>query len=109
MRITNLKDVRAAVWAGIGFLDSQCRDWRDKINLRKLDLKQADKCVLGEVYGTYLKGRRLLDLSEEQAKALGFNLPPVNSVEDRIAGFARLTAEWRAAYRAGQRKARVRA
>ncbi len=109
MRITNLKDIRAAVWAGIGFLDANVPGWRKKINLRRLDLASPKLCVLGEVYGDYSDGADRLgfEAGSDLAAQLGFVVPKIPGTNARdMTLYPRLTAEWRAAYRAGQRQAR---
>lgn len=46
--------VLARVKAGIEFLQEEYgEDWVDKIDLRKLNLKEGSRCVLGQVYGDY--------------------------------------------------------
>lgn len=116
MRITNLKDIRAAVWAGIGYLNVKSPGWQKKVNLRRLDLSNPQHCVLGEVFGTYVRGKNALGLTgadsrSSEVAALGFYLPvpladdgsgrPHPNGSTIIAvQYNRLTAEWRAAYRA---------
>lgn len=105
MRITNLKDVRAAVWAGIGYLNVHRPGWRRKIDLDRLNLASGEQCVLGEVYGEFDKGLSTLGLDLGTAEALGF-LAKKNPDGSRDSlDYDKLTAEWRVAYRAGQRKA----
>lgn len=99
MATVKASNVRAAVWAGIGYLDTHVKGWRKKIDLKKLDLGNPECCVLGEVYGDYDDGKKELGISEEKATELGFN-------NESGWGMADLTAEWRAAYKAGQAKAR---
>ena len=103
MRV-KISDVRASVWAGIGFLDAHVRGWRKKINLTTLDLSNNRCCVLGEIYGNYFVGATQLfgHDSEVAPSDFGFNLVNTYGADS----YARLTAEWRAAYRAGQRAAK---
>lgn len=102
-----LSDVRAAVWAGIGFLDSRVPRWRKKIDLKKLDLRYSDCCVLGELYGDYSEGvDRLFGGDNDKAIELGFDVEDYTQDEDADSEYKQLTAEWRAAYRAGQRRAK---
>jgi hypothetical protein len=109
MRITNLKDVRAAVWAGIGYLNVHRPGWRRKINLEKLDLADPTCCVLGEVYGDYSIGTNALGFQPGEAEKFGFYIPNTAATAEnpQRAQYQRLTAEWRAAYRAGQRQGRT--
>ena len=38
---------------GIELLNKINPGWVDKINLEELDMSQADKCIIGQVYGDY--------------------------------------------------------
>ena len=102
-----VKDVRAAIWRGTGFLDARVPGWRDKINLKKLDLSSPQFCVLGEIYGYYSTGIDSLFSEGGNPCDYGFELPEKRGAEKASTVYRRMTAEWRAAYRAGQRRAKA--
>lgn len=45
---------------GAAFLDEKNPGWCKKIKLEELELANGDHCVLGQLYGTYVKGGELL-------------------------------------------------
>ena len=44
------------VQRGIAFLDRNAPGWRDKIDLATLDLVNCKRCVIGQIFGEYVKG-----------------------------------------------------
>lgn len=84
-----LKQVRARVAAGAAFLDVLKPGWDDKIDLAKLDVRDFDNCVLGQLVGGYSSAA--VGLEWRQASALGFAYDPDN---DEITE-ALLTRRWR--------------
>lgn len=52
--------IYAAASRGAKVLDANVDSWYDKILLTELDIEDADKCVLGQLYGTYWRGLKTL-------------------------------------------------
>ena len=90
------------VRAGIAFLDARGpRHWRKKIaaaiKAKRFDLGDARHCPLGEVYGTYVHGLRVLGLTtDDDAEAYGFE-------RDWWGTHHELTEAWIRLYRDGAR------
>ena len=78
----------ANVQRGEAFLDEHVPGWRDDIEPSSLDLGDSCRCVLGQVFGDYVKGVTLLRLSDRDASRLGFNTWGRQT-------FDRLTEAWR--------------
>jgi hypothetical protein len=82
------------VQAGIKFLDENApRNWRERVDLDRLDIDKSSRCVLGLVYGNYWTGLSALNIAVD----LGF-----------IAGNTRadlLTLTWREQIAASPRPA----
>ena len=102
------------VAAGIAFLDEQAilgtdfsrlRNWRSKVDLTILDVDDGDCCILGQLFDTYPRGIRRLELSAKQASELGFlcaiaaenkfDLHPTVQEHIAIEQCALLTIEWK--------------
>lgn len=118
------KQWRAAIRAGMAFLDAMRPQWRRRIDLEKLDLSEPDCCVLGEVYGDYFKGRdRLLNGSvptdeygddellddDTRSRVLNARAQALGFYADRDEDYPRLTRLWREEYRKGQARRRANA
>lgn len=43
-------DARARVAAGVAWLDEHRPDWRERVELRRFDIRSACRCVLGQVF-----------------------------------------------------------
>lgn len=83
------RKVRANVLNGIELLKREYgEDWVDKIDLDCLHLSSSSSCVLGQLYGDYVVGKRKIGLSESEATESGFNLAPGTP------GFSVLDAAW---------------
>lgn len=80
---------RARVAKGAAFLDQHADEgWRDQINLRKLDLANGGRCVLGQLYGSYDAAWTRLPRHNDDLRELGFCAPCYDE-------YRRLTAAWR--------------
>lgn len=76
----------ARVAKGIKFLDDntcscgwgQCEEgsvpsnWRSKINLDELSIESTDKCIIGQIFGTYYKGANELEDKGMDGHGMGF-------------------------------------
>lgn len=47
---------QAAVKRGVALLDSKVYGWREMVDPSILDMNHWERCVLGQVYGTYCRG-----------------------------------------------------
>ena len=75
------------------------RGWWNRVDAEKIDMSRADRCVLGQLFGSYglaVHGRMVMTHSE--AVAHGF------TEGGGSAGFATLTPIWRGRIRALQRR-----
>lgn len=50
----------AAVDRGAALLDRLCPGWADRIDPARLDFRRPKTCLLGQLYGTYARGRTRL-------------------------------------------------
>jgi len=53
-QLSNDERLRLNVERGANFLDTQCRQWEQLIDLDTLDVDSASCCVLGQLYGGYV-------------------------------------------------------
>lgn len=56
----------------VEILDKNFPNWRDKINLEKLDMNMIDRCILGQLYNNYYKGLSALNLSNNPPQGFGY-------------------------------------
>lgn len=89
-RIMNLKVV---VRQGIKLLD-ECgpADWRDRIDLGKLDMRRPSSCILGQLYDDFYEGLDQLNIRIE-ADSHGFNASWSEEWYGPV--MAQLTEEWK--------------
>ncbi len=65
----------SSVEKGIAFLDERFPGWHNEIDVEKLDVMCAGRCVLGQLYGTYAGGLTKLGLTTQKSSECGFNAP----------------------------------
>lgn len=58
---------------GAEFLDEFRPGWADEIDVEALDLASSDRCVLGQIYGSFRDGLEVLGLSLSVSRVLGLN------------------------------------
>jgi hypothetical protein len=94
-----MTDIKQAVQEGISVLDQHRPGWRDRIDLGTLDLENCYRCVLGQVEGSYVDGRKILaaldgasDHRHEWAIGHGFDRDVYP--EDSRGDYEDLTSEW---------------
>lgn len=64
-----------AVARGVEWLDAQDADWREKIDVEKLDIANVNWCILGQVFGGYWSAIDYkLGGNYGRAEILGFNV-----------------------------------
>lgn len=84
------------VRAGAAFLDAVYgRKWRKKIDLESLALASGTACVLGQTDGDYSEHVNKLDLSEQAAIHMGFQLPDDDGNGTDRSKWYRLTQTWK--------------
>jgi hypothetical protein len=77
------------VQRGVKFLQDKGYDLCS-INKETLDLKNGERCILGQLEGRFSSGRDKLGLSDTRTQTLGFDYDAVRSIS-----YDDLTTEWR--------------
>ena len=54
------------VTRGIAYLDEHLPGWQDEIDWDKLEMDECEKCILGQLFGNYERGLRVLGLDDGQ-------------------------------------------
>lgn len=99
---TTTPSMAERVRAGVQLLDAcNSPDWRDRINIVRLDLSDVSMCVLGQVYGSYGLGVRRLHLEATDEFAYGFHaqVPRRGSSIPSARIWPLLTEAWKQALR----------
>lgn len=65
-------DYKPLVKVGIKKLSKNQKNFFEKIDLNKLNLRHTRNCPLGQIFGDYYTGLAKLSISEEDASAYGF-------------------------------------
>ena len=71
-REASLLSPEIRVEAGAQFLDEQSPGWHQRIRSSRLNITDMFDCVLGQLYTTYARGRRVCDLDLASSIRLGF-------------------------------------
>jgi hypothetical protein len=66
------EDLKLAVKQGIYLLDAEVPDWREKIDIARLDLADPCRCILGQVIGEFFAALTALEITTHEAMAMGF-------------------------------------
>jgi hypothetical protein len=77
---------------GVALLDDRVPDWRERIDARALNMMSPSLCVLGQLFGGYVRGLRMLDLLEDP-HGHGFTIGWEDA--DVARAFRALTSLWR--------------
>lgn len=85
-------NVKEAVDRGVKFLDFFCPGWKDKINVNSIDIASTDRCILGQLFGSYLNSPMPSDHDFYYGFAAKFNVSNLRKVEEE------LTAEWKSRF-----------
>lgn len=97
--ISFFRDCDQRVANGVSVLDRVDERWREQIRPRALDIASCRRCVLGQRFDCYGRGRRILGLSDDGAVEHGFharrNFGLASSVEHFV-----LNMLWRRVVRA---------
>src|SRR6266704_6644415 len=67
---------------GVALLSERLPDWENAINIATLDMGCPQKCVLGQQFGSYIKGAEALHLFTRECPEYGFIL--YHSEPDRL-------------------------
>lgn len=57
-----MTELRQRVLNGAMFLDQHVPGWRDKINIDDLNIRSGCYCILGQIYGDYEEGAKILNM-----------------------------------------------
>jgi hypothetical protein len=60
------------VTRGIAYLDEHLPGWQDEIEWDELDMEHCETCIIGQLFGDYDRGMRILQLGEKDGRRLGF-------------------------------------
>lgn len=78
---------------GIALLDERGpTDWRKRINLDTLDVGSLENCILGQLYGSFL--RKPSSVFWDTVNC-GFDVPMQPRDEEYVAAYVELTRAWR--------------
>lgn len=69
-----MKPLEERVKDGAVYLDKQVPGWEHKVDLEILDMDYTRNCVLGQMYGSYRRGKDELEATNEKLRELGFEL-----------------------------------
>ena len=59
------------VLRGVALLDEKVPDWRERINPDRLSMVSCNSCILGQLFGNYFEGARMLGI---YGSDYGFNV-----------------------------------
>lgn len=77
---------------GMALLDEAQPGWRELINLTTLDINTTHNCILGQVFGSYREGCRVLGIQAFSVKD-SFGFTSAGGTEN----WQHLTEEWKLA------------
>ena len=86
-------DVATRVAKGVALLDEQKPGWVGQVDLIKLDIRDPERCILGQTCEGFNAGLDELDV--EYACEYGFDCWVEDEVEDELEDFYALTQEWK--------------
>ncbi len=80
-------------------MDDAKPDWYRTINKDTLDIESDTNCIGGQCFGSFGMMQKAMNMTDEEAEELGFNILAVNLVANfvyglRDMGFQRLRDEW---------------
>jgi hypothetical protein len=75
---------------GVSLLNEVNPNWKKKIRVSLLNMDKKQMCILGQLYGHYDEGLRILHLNSQTSLEHGFRTKPAPPEERQI-----LTEEWR--------------
>ena len=83
---------------GATLLDASVPGWYKKIDLDRLDIQHASKCIIGQVFGDYWDGRDLLSINDDNEISHGFflqhNIGRKNDYKKRRRFWKKLNKAW---------------
>lgn len=69
------REIERAVRRGVKLLDKSHPNWRSKVSLEDLNLLSSERCIIGQVFGSYYQARLVLGLSQDAGIYYGFDVP----------------------------------
>lgn len=89
----DIADAKQRVARGAALLDARKGDWYHRVELGKIDMFSEGHCILGQVYGGFLKGVvELLPHMKHRVSDFGF----IAQSDQRLEEWAALRREWTA-------------
>jgi hypothetical protein len=76
----------------MALLDERLPHWVNRVDPRSLNMGDPLACVVGQVFGSWIKGGRVLGLSWDESIEHGFEVDEGPYIYTR---YAALTREWR--------------
>lgn len=65
---------KECVMNGVELLDNKFPEWKELVDLDKLDIENCDNCILGQLFGDYIAGLDTLRIGQHKAYIFGFNV-----------------------------------
>ncbi len=59
---------------GIKWLNKYVPDWLGRINIDELNMNSCWKCILGQLFGEYLKAVTRMGITDHHAEMMGFEI-----------------------------------
>lgn len=87
-----MNEARILVERGAALLDEEVSGWDERINLRTLDVRNCQRCIGGQLFGTFAGLMAHLGLQDDpnQGRSYGLNWKPFRGPTSQ-----ELTKEWR--------------
>jgi len=60
------------VTRGIAYLDEHLPGWQDEIDWSRLSMETCERCIIGQLFGDYDRGLRILKLDDSGGQRFGF-------------------------------------
>src|SRR2546423_13097651 len=87
--VTRPDTAEEAVSFGVALLDEHAPDWAEAIDVDTLTMSEGNRCVLGQLFGSYEKGCDVLGIYEDAPERCGFN-----AIGDELSPWEPLQDEW---------------
>lgn len=88
--------VATLVASGIKLLDNRRPNWRTSVNVKRLDIQDANACILGQVYGEYWYGTTVLGINDHMFSGWRYGFCPNGDEHNGASArqYAELQVEW---------------
>lgn len=85
------KTIDKRVSKGVAWLNRNRKGWLDKIDLNRLNLRDPNTCIIGEVDGDYFETFGNTGKKNRKAEQFGFTLP---GAKNKKSSWIELTQVW---------------